>query len=126
MTTPAPQITPPQALTSSEARTWTMLAHLSGLLAFAGPLVVFLLQKDKSEVVAREAKESLNFQISIAIYFTGLLLAGTVLTFVVVGVFILMLAPLVPLAGAILTIVAAVKANSTGSYRYPLTIRLVR
>lgn len=126
MSNDIPTTLPAQPLTASEERTWTMLAHLSGLLAFVGPLIVFLVYKDRSAAVAREARESLNFQISMAIYFTGLLVLGTVLTFVVVGIFLMMLAPLVPLAAAVFAIVGAVIANKKGAYRYPLTIRLVR
>jgi len=121
-----PTTLPAQPLTASEERTWVMLAHLGGLLAFVGPLIVLLMQKDRSAAVAREARESLNFQISMAIWFVAALVLGTVLTFVVVGVFIMMFAPLIPLAAAVFAIVGAVIANKKGAYRYPLTIRFVR
>lgn len=111
---------------ASDERTWAMIAHLSGLASLVGPLVVLLMKKDTQPAVAREAKESLNFQITVAIAFTALMILGTVLTFVVVGVVLLMIAPLVLLAGAILSVVGAVAAHRTGSYRYPLTLRIVR
>jgi uncharacterized protein len=118
-TTPAP-------LSASEERTWTMLAHLSGLLSFVGPLVVLLVFKDRSAAVAREAKESLNLQIAAAAAFTVLMIVGTILTFVVVGVVLVMIAPLVLLAAAILAVVGAVVAQRTGTYRYPVNVRLVK
>lgn len=125
MTTHTPD-TPTPVLITSEERMWRVIAHLSGLLAFVGPLVVYLVQQHRSAAVTREAKESLNFQISIAIYFLAVMIAGTALTFAVVGVFLLMLAPIIPLAGAILSIVGGVKANASGAFRYPVTVRFVR
>jgi uncharacterized protein len=103
-----------------------MLAHLSGLLSFIGPLVVLLVFKDRSAAVAREAKESLNLQIAAAAAFTVLMIVGTILTFVVVGVVLVMIAPLVLLAAAILAVVGAVIAQRTGTYRYPVNVRLVK
>jgi uncharacterized protein len=122
--TPAPA--PSAALSPADERTWTWIAHLSGLFAFVGPLVVWLMQKDKSPVVAREAKEALNFQITVAAVTLAVFIAGTILSFVIIGLFVLMVAPLIPLYGAVFAIVAAVKANQTGSFRYPLTVRLVK
>lgn len=118
-TTPAP-------MSASEERTWTMLAHLSGLLSFVGPLVVLLVFKDRSAAVAREAKESLNLQIVAAAAFTVLMIVGTILTFVVVGVVLVMIAPLALLAAAILAVVGGVIAQRTGTYRYPVNVRLVK
>src|SRR5437868_892271 len=59
---------------SGDDRTWGMLAHLSPLLAgwlggfsFLGPLIVWLIYKDKSAFVADQAKEALNFHIAVMI-----------------------------------------------------------
>jgi uncharacterized Tic20 family protein len=125
MSAPAPAVDP-APLSASEERTWTWLAHLSGLFAFIGPLVVWLMQKDRSPLVAREAKEALNFQITVAAITLAVFIAGTILSFVVIGLFVLMIAPLVPLYGVVFAIVAAVKSHRTGTFRYPLTARLVK
>lgn len=108
----------------STRRTWALAAHLSCFvgalvaLAFTGPLVVWLLQKDQDPWVAAQAKEALNFHISLLIY----LAISFVLTFVFIGVFGFVL---VGLAFVIFPIVAAVKASNGESYRYPATIRFV-
>lgn len=115
-----------EALSSADERAWTWIAHLSGLFAFVGPLVVWLIQKDKSPIVVREAKEALNFQITVAAVTMILFIAGTVLSVVVVGLFILMIAPLVPLVGVIFAVIGAVRSNQSGTFRYPLTLRLVK
>ncbi|MET0671998.1 MAG: DUF4870 domain-containing protein [Microbacterium pygmaeum] len=126
MSAPAPAADQSAPLSPSEERTWTWMAHLSGLFAFVGPLVVWLVQKDKSPVVSREAKEALNFQITVAAITLAVFIAGTILSIAVIGLFVLMIAPLVPLYGVVFAIVAAVKSNQTGTFRYPLTVRLVK
>lgn len=120
--TPSAPGTPP----TQDERTWGMIAHLA---AFAGlvvpfgniiaPLVIWLARRDSSAFVAIEAKEALNFNISVA-------LAGLVcwlLTLVAVGV-LLGLALFV--AWLAMTIIAAIKASEGTGYRYPVSLRLVK
>jgi uncharacterized protein len=126
MSAATPHPAPPAPLSPADERTWTWIAHLSGLFAFVGPLVVWLMQKDKSPDVAREAKEALNFQITVAAVTLLVFLLGTITSFFIIGLFVLMIAPLLPLYGAILAIVAAVRSHQTGTFRYPLTARLVK
>jgi hypothetical protein len=82
-------------------------------------LIIYLLKKEESAYVAEHAKEALNFQISLLIYYV----ISFVLMLVLVGVF-LMIA--VYVASLILCIIAAVKASSDILYRYPLSIRLIK
>ncbi|MBS1788905.1 MAG: DUF4870 domain-containing protein [Acidobacteria bacterium] len=111
---------------SKDERLWGMLAHVLALSGYVGvplgnllaPLVIWLVKKDQSQFVADQAKESLNFQISLTIY---AIISGLSIL-VLIGIVLL---PLVLLAGAILTIVATVKANNGEFYRYPFTIRLI-
>ena len=51
---------------------WSMLSHLSALLGvgFVLPLVVYLAMRKESEYVAANAREALNFHISVLIYST--------------------------------------------------------
>lgn len=102
-------------------RNIAMLCHLSGLLlSIIVPLVVWLMYKDqpgKRDVTA-EAKEALNFQITVLIgyvicWFLAVILIGMLLFW------------LVWLANLVFCIVAALKVSQTGSYRYPLCLRLV-
>ncbi len=109
-----------------ESRMWAMLAHLSALSGFVipfgniiGPLIIWLVKRDEMSFVNDQAKEALNFNISMTIY--GLISA--VLILVIVG--FLMLAVL-GVAWLVFAIVAAVKANEGIAYRYPLTLRLVK
>ena len=106
---------------SEEDRMWGMLAHLSALIAglvalpFVGPLVVYLMYKDKSEFVGDQAKEALNFQIAVMI-------AVLVCFVTVVGIILL---PVVGIGALIYEIIGGMEANKGVRYRYPYTIRLI-
>jgi len=97
-----------------------MLAHLGAIiLGFIAPLVVMLVQGDKSQFTRRHAVESLNFRITLTIAH----IISFILWFVIIGIlftFILIV------AGLIFMIMAGIKANNGEDYRYPVNIRLVK
>jgi uncharacterized Tic20 family protein len=96
-----------------------MLAHLLGIFSgFVGPLVIWLIKRDESLYVADQAREALNFQITIAIA----LFASIVLKVILIGI---LLVPIVFIVNFILSIVAAVAASKGKAYRYPFALRLV-
>lgn len=109
-----------------EERTWAMLGHLSAFATFVlpafghiiGPLLVWLIKKDTMPFAADQAKEALNFNITMTLL--AILAAASIL--ILVG-FVLL--PLVGLFWFVFTIVAAVAANGGSSYRYPICLRLV-
>ncbi len=111
---------------SSEDRTWAMVTHLS---AFAGhvfpfahiivPLVVWLLKRDTSAFVDDQGKESVNAQITFTIYFA----AAAVLSFLLIGIPLLVA---LYVANLVLVIVAAIAAHDGKTYRYPFILRLVK
>ena len=104
-----------------------MLCHLTALagvvipgLGFVlGPLIVWLLKKDDHPFIDEQGKESVNFQISMLIYIA----ACGALFFLIVP---LLLIPVLAITDIVLAIIAAVKASNGESYRYPLTIRLLK
>ncbi len=112
---------------SKDDRTWALVCHLAGFAAFTGipfgnilgPLVVWLIKKDKSWFVNEQGKEALNFQISLTIY----ALVAAILIFVLVGIPLLFV---LGIGWLILMILAAIKANEGISYRYPLTLRFIK
>lgn len=112
-------------LSAADEHRWIMLAHLSGLLSFIGPLVVWLVYRDRSDAVEREAKEALNAQITLAAVALGLYVLGAVLTLVLIGFVFLLAAAIVQLVALVVAIVGAVRAHSAGRYRYPFTYRVV-
>ncbi|MFD0590528.1 DUF4870 domain-containing protein [Paenibacillus sp. GCM10027627] len=111
---------------SKEDLTFGMLCHLISLSGFIvpfgwvlGPLVIWLIKKDRSPYVDAHGKESLNFQISFLIYS---IVAG-ILCLIVIG-FVLL--AIIGILWIIFVILASVKANQGVLYRYPLTIRFFK
>jgi len=98
-----------------------MLSHLSALIGVGIilPLVVYLAMRRESEYLAQNAKEALNFHISIYIY----ALCCIPLAFIIIGIPMLIVLGIVSF---ILAIVATVKASDGGCYHYPLNLRLVK
>jgi uncharacterized Tic20 family protein len=106
---------------SGNDKIWSMLSHLSALIGVGIilPLVVYLAMRHESEYLAQNAKEALNFHISIYIY----ALCCIPLVFIIIGVPMLIL---LGVGSLILAIVATVKASEGGCYHYPLNLRLVK
>lgn len=121
-TSPEP---PPGGPVTSDEITWATIAHLAPLFGyFIGfgqiliPLIIMLTRGQTSAFVRDQAKESLNFQISMTIY----AIISFILVFVVIGI------PLL-IALGIFGLIAMIKAASTAGrgeyYRYPFTLRLI-
>ena len=112
-------------LSPQDEKTWATLVHIAPFVAafvgipFLGPLIVFLLLKDRGPFVRFHAAQALNFQIIITI---GLWVFG-LLSFVLIGIPFFIATCI---AWVVLSIVAAVKANNGEWYRYPLTPELVK
>lgn len=122
-TTPASASSTP----TQHDRTWGFIAHLAAFAGFlapvvgnvVGPLVVWLVKRDVSTFVEEEAREALNFNITVAIgycicalfvfVFIGFLLGGALFVYWLV-----------------MTILAAMKAGEGLPYRYPFALRLVK
>lgn len=100
---------------------WSMLSHLSALfgLGILLPLVVYLAMRQESGYAACNAKEALNFHISVYLY----ILCCLPLAFILIGIPLMII---VGLGSLVLAIIAAVKASKGDCYHYPLTLRLVR
>jgi uncharacterized protein len=134
-----PQSPPPKPV---DERTWALLAHLSGLSGVftsgigtvVGPLVVWLLGKDKHPFIDRHGKEALNFGITVLIAAFALALVAFFLMlpamFFMPAVFPLLL--LIPLylglvvAWFAFVIIGAIKASNGEEYTYPVAIRFVK
>lgn len=111
----------PQPLTPSDERMWSVLAQVVPfLLGFIAPLVIWLVLKERSRFVEQEAKESLNFQITVIIAHIAVL----IFSFVTFGFGAIVYIAFV--AVIVFQILAAV-ANGRGEpYRYPVNIRFIK
>lgn len=104
---------------TQDEKTLATLAHILGCFgSFIVPLIIYLVKKDESPYVREHAKEALNFQISMAIYYTicfiTLIILVGIIGFVFFGIFSL-----------VVSIVAAIKALDGKPYRYPMCIRMI-
>jgi uncharacterized Tic20 family protein len=105
---------------SQDDKTMALLAHLGGIFfGFIPSLVIWLVKKDSSPFVADQAKEALNFQITLIFGY----IISVILMFIIIGIF--MVWALI-IANLVLCIVAGIKANSGEEYRYPFAIRLIK
>jgi uncharacterized Tic20 family protein len=132
MTTPAPQPAAPQPappLTEAEDKQWASFAHFGGVLGILPALIIWLIFKDRGAKTNVEGKEALNFQIALVIAWVALFILTAILTAVTLGIFGL-IAPILYLAlwavQVIFSIMGGVKVNAGGSYRYPVSIRLIK
>ena len=105
---------------SQNARNMAMLCHLLGFFsAFVGPLIIWLLKKDEDQFIEQQGKEALNFQITIVI---ASIVAGF-LSFLCIG---LLLYPVICIVDLIFVIMACIASSKGQSYRYPVSIRLIK
>lgn len=111
----------PQPLTPSDERMWSVFAQIGPiLLAFIAPLVIWLVLKDRSRFVDQEAKESLNFQITLVIASVAI----GIISLVTFGFGTILY--LAFIAALVFMILAAVENGKGAPYRYPVNIRLIK
>ena len=118
-TTPPPA---PAGNSSSDDNTIAMLVHLSGIiLGFIVPLIMWLVNKDNPQksFLTDQSKEALNFQLTLL----GVYIIGTILSIILIGALINFAAWI---ACIVFSIIAGLAANKGQTYRYPMTIRLIK
>ena len=106
-----------------------VMSHLLPLLGFVFPgmsilvpLLIWLFKRDSSPYIEHHARESLNFQITVAL----IVAVWIVLKIMLVGLLLLPLVPVIVILVLILMIRAALKAGDGGHYLYPFSLRLVK
>ncbi len=120
--------TPAGGLATGSERTVAILAHLSALIAavvsvgwlsIVGPLVVYLVYKDRSPMVRQAAAGAFNFNLAVWL----LIIAGWVCLFTVVLFPIaIILWVIAGVAALFCHIRGAVRASSGEAYSYPFSI----
>lgn len=104
---------------SANDKNIAVLTHLGGIFfSFVPGLIVWLLKKDDSAYIGEQAREALNFQITVLIGY----MAAWVLAFLLIGFLLL---PAIYLANLVLCLIAAVKTSKGENYQYPLSLRLI-
>jgi uncharacterized Tic20 family protein len=123
--TPSPEAFPGQ----NDDRLWGAFAHLGGIVSILPALLIYLAYKDRGGFATVQAKEALNFQVTIV---------GTYLATIVGGLVIgaVLIAPVdwvhlgVGVGLAIVSVVFSIlgfrTARTGAAYRYPVSLRLIR
>lgn len=126
-----------QPTTESDTKLWAMFAHLSaivgyvigaGFLGWLGPLIIFLVYKDRNRFVRYNAAEALNAAIATLIVEIALAIVFTIITVITLGFGSVLFALIgVPaLIHVVFAIIGAVKAYQGEWWNYPVNIRLVK
>ena len=104
---------------SNDDKNIATITHLAGtVFSFVPALIVWILKKDDSEYIASQAKEALNFQITVLM---AQFLAW-ILAFILIGFLFIFI---VWLFNIVLCIIAAISTSKGENYRYPLSSRLL-
>ncbi len=121
---PAGEVQPAGVKSTPDENSMAMLAHLLALFTgFVGPLIIWLMKKDESDLVNDQGKEALNFGISISICYSIAVVLTMTIVLAVIGIPL----GLAVLIFAIVNIIsAAMAANKGERFRYPLCIRLIK
>lgn len=117
----------PHTTLSADERSWGMIAHFAALVglfltpigAVLGPLVVWIIKGDQSAFVGKNAKEALNFNITVLLSYV----VCAILWLAFVGIF---LAAALFVYWLVMTIIAGIKASEGVYFRYPISMRLVK
>jgi uncharacterized protein len=125
MSEPSPSPASGTVPTDNE-RTWAMLAHLAALCGLVLPVfgnalatwLVWLSKRDESAFVASQAREAVNFNLTVSL--AAILCSLLMLVFV--G---FLLGTALFVAWLVLTLIAAVKASEGEDYRYPFSLHFI-
>ena len=104
---------------SNDDKNITTVTHLGGtVFSFIPALIVWILKKDDSAYIADQAKEALNFQITVLIaQFIAGILAIILIGFLFMGI--------IWILNVVFCIIAAIASSKGETYRYPLCLRLI-
>ena len=107
-------------LPESEERNMTALGNILGIvIGFISPLIFWLMYKDRSAFADRNLKSALNFHLTMIIAY----IVGFILTFVFIGILIIIAIGVLTL---IFSILAFVKTKDGIDYKYPIAIPFIR
>lgn len=124
----ASQPAPAARLSQEQDVQWGSFAHLGGILGILPSLIIWLVFKDRGSFTNTEAKEALNFQITLLFATIAIWIVVTVLTVVTFGFgAVLSFLTWVPwVLGVVFSIIAFLQAKEGRHYRYPFAVRLIK
>lgn len=115
----------------AEARKWAMFCHLGGLVSLfpfvnvVFPFLVWRAKRFEHPYIDIQGREALNFQVSMAILATGVIIIIWILKQIWIGYLFVWLPPLIWIAQLGGTVVGVIRAYDGERFRYPLILRFV-
>ena len=98
---------------------WGSFAHLGGVIGVLPSLIIWLVFKDRGSFTNTEAKEALNFQITLIFAY----IISSILVIVFIGAILIWA---VWIVGVVFSIIAFLRAKDGNHYRYPFAVRLIK
>ncbi|HEX4401166.1 MAG TPA: DUF4870 domain-containing protein [Galbitalea sp.] len=123
------ELTAPSIPKRDDDRLWAAFAHLGGVVSILPALLIFLAYKDSARFATGQAKEALNFQMT---------LVGTYLATIVGGLLLgavsldpvdwvhVALGVALAIVSVVFSIMGFTSASRGVAYRYPVCLRLIR
>lgn len=104
----------------SDETTWGIVSHISiPFFGFIGPLIAYLMYKDRSPWLKEASTEALNFSILYSI--------ASVVSSILISVFVgAILWPIVFIVALVFCILATMAASRHELYRYPVNVRFIK
>lgn len=113
-------------MNSDQERSWGSLSHMSALVGLLIPFcnlllpyLVLRLKGPQSAFVAAQARESLNFNITVVLA----ALVCLALTWLLIGTLLMVI---LVFYWIVMTLIATLKAGEGHEYRYPVSLRLIK
>jgi hypothetical protein len=110
------------AMSEQDERLWSILAHVSVLVAPIGALIIWLVYKDRYERVRFHALQALWYQVAWLGIFVAYFVVATILSIVTFGIAAVILFPLMailPFAPLAHGCYAVYRVSQGEDYRYP-------
>ncbi len=128
-----------QPLSPADEKLWSTLAHVGNIIGFLPSLLIFLILGPRGAHVRTESREALNFVITAIIGIVALNIVGAIVSviyfqlpsgidviFGLLGLLLNLVEFAIYILLVVFSIVAAVRVNAGGSYRYPFALRLIK
>ena len=135
--TQPPPLFHPSGLTQTEMNL-SMWCHLipilaavtgMGILGFLGPLLIQQTNTLQSAFLERHSRESLNFQISMLIYYGVCAILTVLIGLLTLGLGFLLAIPvfgILIIGSLVLGIIGTIKANNGEHFDYPVSIKFIK
>ena len=125
----SPQAAAP--LSAAEDKQWATFAHFGNIIVLIPALIIYVVFKDRGQLVRQESKEALNWTINVAGALLAIWILEAIFTFIplvgwVIDFLLLLATWAVLIVNVILAIMGGVRVTNGGTYRYPANIRWIK